>query len=171
MPERILSVCSVVDVGMSANHGKATKTSGTFRMACSISVTIRAAPGRVWALLTDAAGFERWNTTVTSIEGEIAEGQRLKLTVPSAPGRVFKPRVSELDPERSMTWSDGMAPMFKGVRTFTLTPGRDGATEFAMREELSGLMLPMIKGSLPDFAPVFEKYAEDLRLAAEGGVE
>ena len=36
-----------------------------------------------------------------------------------------------------------------------------------MREEFSGLMLPMIKGSLPDFAPVFETYAEDLRRAAE----
>jgi hypothetical protein len=29
-------------------------------------------------------------------------------------------------------------------------------------------MLPMIKGSLPDFAPVFEAYTEDLERAAEG---
>jgi hypothetical protein len=36
-----------------------------------------------------------------------------------------------------------------------------------MREEFSGLMLPMIKGSLPDFAPIFEAYAEDLRREAE----
>ena len=67
-----------------------------------------------------------------------------------------------------MTWSDGMAPMFKGVRTFTLVPAPDGCTEFRMKEEFSGLMLPMIKGSLPDFGPVFEAYAEDLRRAAEG---
>jgi hypothetical protein len=40
-----------------------------------------------------------------------------------------------------------------------------------MKEEFSGVMLPMIKGSLPDFAPVFEQYAEDLRRAAEAGVE
>jgi uncharacterized protein YndB with AHSA1/START domain len=153
---------------MSDHSGKASKTSSTFRMACSIGITIRAAPERVWALLTDAAGFPRWNSTVSSIEGEIAEGQRLKLKVPSAPGRVFKPKVSKLHPGRSMVWSDGMAPMFRGVRTFTLTPGRDKTTEFAMKEEFSGLMLPMIKGSLPDFAPVFETYAEDLRRAAEG---
>jgi hypothetical protein len=55
------------------------------------------------------------------------------------------------------------------VRTFTLTPKGDGSTEFAMKEEFSGLMLPMIKGSLPDFAPIFEAYAEDLKRAAEGG--
>ena len=54
-----------------------------------------------------------------------------------------------------------MAPMFKGVRTFTLTPGSDGSTEFAMKEEFSGLMLPMIKGSLPDFGPVFETWEAD----------
>ena len=55
----------------------------------------------------------------------------------------------------------------KGVRTFTLTPNADGSTVFSMKEEFSGLMLPMIKGSLPDFAPVFEAYAEDLKRAAE----
>lgn len=147
---------------------KATKTGSVFRMDCAISTTIQAKPEKIWALLTNAAAFPSWNSTVTSIEGEIALGMTLKLKVPSAPDRVFKPKVSGMQPSRSMTWSDGMAPMFKGVRTFTLTPNADGSTEFSMREEFWGLMLPMIKGSLPDFAPVFEAYAEDLKRAAEG---
>jgi hypothetical protein len=33
-----------------------------------------------------------------------------------------------------MIWSDGAVPMFKGVRTFTLTPNADGSTEFSMKE-------------------------------------
>lgn len=147
---------------------KATKTTGTFRMECAIDATIHASTDRVWALLTDAPNFPRWNSTVTSIEGEIAEGQTLKLKVPSAPDRVFKPKVSNVDAGRSMVWSDGMAPMFKGVRTFTLTPNADGSTRFGMKEVFSGWMLPMIKGSLPDFAPLFETYAENLKRAAEG---
>ena len=153
---------------MKTEKAKATKTGGAFRMDCAIRATIRASPEKIWALLTDAAAFPRWNSTVTSIEGEIAAGQTLKLKVHAAPERVFKPKVSHVEPGRSMVWSDGMAPMFKGVRTFTLTPNADGSTEFAMKEELAGLMLPMIKGSLPDFAPVFETYAEDLKRAAEG---
>ena len=153
---------------MTTNQAKATKTGSAFRMDCAVSTTIQASPEKIWALLTDAAGFPRWNSTVTSIEGEIAEGQILKLRVPTAQGRVFKPRVSRVERARSMIWSDGMAPMFKGVRTFALTPNGDGSTEFSMREEFSGLMLPMIKRSLPDFAPVFEAYAEDLKRAAEG---
>ena len=153
---------------MTTDKARATKTASTFRMDCAIQTTIHAPPDRIWALLTDAAGFPRWNSTVSSIEGEIAEGRTLKLKVPAAGERVFKPKVSRVESGRSMVWSDGMAPMFKGVRTFTLTPKGDGTTEFSMREEFSGLMLPMIKGSLPDFAPVFEAYAADLKRAAEG---
>jgi hypothetical protein len=146
---------------------KATKTGSAFRMECAIQTTINAGAAPIWALLTNAAGFPRWNSTVTSIEGQIAEGHTLKLKVPAAKDRVFKPKVSNVEPGRSMTWSDGMAPMFKGVRTFTLTPNGDGSTEFSMSEAFSGLMLPLIKGSLPDFGPVFEAYAEDLKRAAE----
>ena len=153
---------------MKTNRAKATTTSHTFRMACSISTTIHASPERVWAFLTDARGFPSWNSTVTSIEGEIAEGKTLKLKVLSAPERVFKPKVARVEVGRSMVWSDGFFPMFKGVRTFCITPKAGGSTEFSMKEEFLGLMLPLIRRSLPDFAPVFETYAEDLKRAAEG---
>lgn len=149
------------------NDIAATKTESTFRMSCAVRCTIQASPERIWSLLTDAKGFPRWNSTVTSIEGQIGEGQALKLKVPSAPERTFTPKVSKVEPARSMQWSDGMAPMFKGVRTFTLTPRGDGCTEFAMQEDFSGLMLPMIKSSLPEFGPVFETYAKDLKREAE----
>ena len=150
------------------NQAKATKTSSTFRMDCAVTITVRESPEKIWALLTDSAGFPRWNSTVTRIEGEIAEGQTLKVQVPTVQGRVFKLKVSQVERARRMTWSDGMAPLFRGVRTFALTPNPDGSTEFSMTEVFSGLMLPMIKGSLPDFVPVFEAYAEDLKRAAEG---
>jgi hypothetical protein len=147
--------------------GKARKTKTAFRMECAVGVNIRAKPGTLWALLTNAAEFPKWNSTVTAIEGDIALGQRLALRVPAAPGRVFKPKVTELDPEKRMVWSDGAAPMFKVVRTFTLTPRDDGTTDFAMVEVFTGVMLPMIKGSLPDFGPPFEQYAVDLKRESE----
>ena len=147
--------------------GQATKTTTAFRMECAVAIHIQAKPETVWALLTRAADFPRWNSTVKSIEGEIAQGQRLAIRVEVAPKRVFKPRVTEFVAPARMVWSDGAAPMFKGVRTFTLTPRSDGSTAFAMVEVLSGVMLPMIKGSLPDFGPPFERYAADLKLEAE----
>jgi hypothetical protein len=144
----------------------ATKKATTFRMECAVRCNIAASPARIWSLLTNAADFPRWNTTVTSITGDIAKGEKLALRVPVSE-RTFSPKVTELEPEARMVWSDGLAPMFKGERTFTLEPREDGTTDFAMVEVFAGVMLPMIKGSLPDFAPVFETYAADLKREAE----
>jgi hypothetical protein len=55
-----------------------------------------------------------------------------------------------------MTWTGGFAPVFKGMRTFVLKPRPDGSTEFAMAEDSSGLVLPLVRGSLPDFGRVLE---------------
>lgn len=148
--------------------GRAVKTRETFRMQCGVSINIEARPEKIWTLLTNAANFPSWNSTVQSIEGTIALGQKIILRVPIAPNRKFKLKVTELEPARRMVWSDGAAPMFKGVRTYTLSPRDNGSTDFSMVEVFSGLMLPMIAGSLPDFGPSFEQYAADLKRAAEG---
>jgi len=66
-----------------------------------------------------------------------------------------------------MTWTGGIAPLFKGVRTFELTPQSNGSTRFVMAERFSGLMLPIVGRSLPDFGPVFERFAGDLKHEAE----
>lgn len=137
-----------------------------FAKTYEVTTEIAAAPEKVWALLTDAAGFPRWNSTVDSIDGEIALGQRLAVKVPLAPGRTFKPKVVAFAPNEGMTWRDGFAPMFKGVRTFALRRV-NGKTEFTMRETLSGVMYPLIAKSLPDFGPAFAAYAADLKRAAE----
>lgn len=147
--------------------GRATKTRETFRMQCAVAINIAAKPEKIWSLLTNAADFPRWNSTVESIEGQIALGQKIKLRVPIAPKRVFKLKVSALEPNEKMVWEDGAPPMFKGVRTFTLSPRDNGSIDFSMVEVFSGLMLPMIAGSLPDFGPSFERYAADLKRAAE----
>lgn len=146
--------------------GRAVRTKSIFRMEYAINQNIRAPRDRVWSLLTDAAGFSRWNSTVQSIEGMIAQGQKINLRATVAPNRVFNLLISEFVPNERMVWRDGAAPMFSGVRTFTLTGDAD-TTRFTMAEVYSGLMLPFIAGSLPNFIPVFETYARDLKRAAE----
>jgi hypothetical protein len=58
--------------------------------------------------------------------------------------------------------------LFRGVRTFTLTPVPGGATAFAMREVFSGPLLGLIKRSMPDLQPSFDEFARSLKLRAEG---
>ena len=143
-----------------------TQAGGVFSMACAVEVNICAKPESVWRLLTDAQDFPRWNSTVSAVEGQIREGGQLRLRVPGT-DRTFTPRVSGVVACQRMTWTGGFAPLFKGVRKFELKPRLDGSTDFAMEERFSGLMLPLVKKSLPDFRPIFERYAGDLKREAE----
>ncbi len=147
----------------------AQKTQTTFRQDCSVRCDIHAPPDRIWSILTNGPAFPSWNSTVISLEGTVALGEKLALKAKVAPERTFNLKVTKLTPEQEMEWSDGFAPMFKGVRTYTLQPKPGGVTEFVMTEVFSGAMLPMIRGSLPDFGPPFEAFARDLKRAAEGG--
>ena len=137
-----------------------------FSLECHVDLNVRAPVQRLWALLTDSSGFPRWNSTVTAIDGEIREGGRLRVHVPGTT-RVFTPRVSGVVPNARMTWTGGFSPIFKGVRTFELRSKQDGTTDFSMSETFSGLMLPLVSRSMPDFRPIFARYADDLRREAE----
>jgi hypothetical protein len=145
---------------------KFTLTRGTFSMVCRVEINIRAIPENVWRLLTDGKDFPRWNSTIVAIEGQISEDEKLRVRVPGT-DRTFTPKVSGIVPCEHMTRTGGFAPLFKGVRTFELKPHGDGSTDFAMEECFSGLMLPLVKRSLPDFKPIFERYADDLKREAE----
>ena len=147
---------------------QARQSRTTFRRECSVAVDIRAPAENVWALLTNANDMTRWNSTLTSIEGPIEFGSIVKMRVPEAPERTFSPKVTRFEPIREMEWREGNSVMFLGVRTYSLVPSEDArTTAFRMTEVFSGLMLPMIGGRLPDFGPIFERYAADLKAEGE----
>ena len=148
--------------------GKATTTKDTFRMEVAVGITIQAPPAKIWALLTNADDFPRWNSTIESIQGKIAPGETIHLHAKIAPDRTFKLRVTTYQPDERMVWQDG-TPLFQGVRQYTLTSRSSGATEVAMAETFSGLMLPLIARSLPDQGPSFERFLADLKAEAERG--
>lgn len=134
----------------------------------SVKKTIAASADQVWALLTDAAGYQSWNPTVISLDGEIDIGKKIKLVSTVNPKRAFKLKVEEMRPPTRMVWADGMPfGLFKGVRTYTLRPMSDGQTEFEMVEVFSGLLEPMISKSIPDMTESFEEFAQSLKIAAE----
>jgi hypothetical protein len=143
-----------------------TESRGVFSMVCAVELNIHASPVTIWSLLTDAKDFPRWNSTVTGVDGEIREGEQLRLHVPGT-NRTFTPTVSGVVPHERMSWTGGVSLLFKGVRNFELRRCEDGTTDFAMEERFSGLILPLVRTSMPDFGPVFERYARDLKREAE----
>lgn len=136
--------------------------------AFSVTAPIRATPEVVWAILTDAPRWMEWNSTIAKIDGSIAPGGSVTIQVKANPGRAFPLSVSEFAPPRRLVFSGGMPlGLFKGVRTFTLTPKGNGVTEFAMREDYSGLLAGLITKSIPDLQPAFHEFAECLTRKAE----
>jgi hypothetical protein len=121
----------------------------------------------VWDVLVDAARWPTWDSGVNQVDGVIAPGARLKVTVAASPGRAFPVKVTDLQLGRSMTWSGGMPlGMFRGVRTYRLEPSGP-ATEFRVREEYTGVLLPLIWRSMPDLQPSFDQFARGLKHQAE----
>ena len=147
--------------------GQAQLLDGERYLEYRVGVNIGATPDEVWALLTDAPAYPEWNSTVISIDGTIAAGEEIALKAKIDPKRTFDLTVSTFEPGQRLVWEDG-GRAFKGVRTFTLTPREDGTTDVTMAEVLTGSMMGMIEGKLPDFRPSFNDFAADLKRAAEG---
>lgn len=130
-------------------------------------IHIAAPAERVFALLTDAPAYPSWNPTVDGVDGRIALGEKITVRAKINPGRAFPVKVTALEPNARMVWTGGMPlGLFKGERTFTLTP-RDGGVDFAMREVFSGLLSPLIERSIPDLQPAFDELAAALKRRAE----
>ena len=145
----------------------ATTSKSVFRRECAVTAEIVATPDRIWQLLTDADDMVRWNSTLKSMAGTIGPGGKVRMEVPEAPGTIFEIEVTTFTPPHEMIWTQGNPIMFRGVRTYRLTPLSAGTTKFEMIEVFSGLVVPMAAGRLPDFKPIFERYAADLKAEAE----
>lgn len=149
-----------------AQMGKATTIKKTFSRQTMVSIDINADASIIWTLLTNASDYTRWNSTVTSLEGDIRLGEQIRLKSYLDAKRTFKLKVKEFDPEKSMQWGDG-----KGNRIFTLMPNGTGGITFTMDEKMGGFMFPMYAKYIPPFDESFEKFAADLKKEAEAIAE
>lgn len=130
--------------------------------------TIDAPPERVWSLLTDAGSYADWNRSIVSLEGTIALGETIALVSVVDPKRTFTLKVAEFQPPSRMVWADGMPlGLFKGTRTYRLTPSGEAQTEFEMEEVFTGLLAPLITKAIPDMTDSFDQFADGLKRASE----
>jgi uncharacterized protein YndB with AHSA1/START domain len=140
---------------------------GVEMRAYEASSFIEATPDRVWSVLTDAAAWPTWDSGVTKVEGRLALGEKVTVSVEANPGRAFPVKVVALTAPETMIFLGGMpAGLFTGRRTYTLAREETG-TRFTMREEYTGLLAAMMFKSIPDLEPSFRKFAEGLKHRAE----
>ena len=144
-----------------ASNGKAVTSKSTFSRETSISVHIEADAAIIWALLTNAADFPRWNSTVISISGKIQNGETIELKSTLDEKRTFKLKIKEFVPNQRLVWGDPM-----GSRVYSLEKAGKG-TQFKMSEKIGGPLFPLFAGMIPSFDESFDKFAADLKKEAE----
>lgn len=142
-------------------NGKAVTVKKTFSRSTTISQKIDADASIIWALLTNASDYARWNSTIVSIDGKIQKGEKIKLKSTLDPSRTFKLKVKEMISDQKLVWGDAM-----GERTYTLEKSTDG-TLFTMTEKIGGLFFPLFANKIPSFDESFEQFAGDLKKESE----
>jgi hypothetical protein len=131
---------------------------------------IAASPEAVWSVLADGADWPKWDSGVDAVEGAIEMGETIKIRSQAAPGRAFPVKVTRFQPPAQLEFSGGMPlGLFRGVRTYQVSPGTDGQVTFHMREEYTGPLLPLIWRSMPDLGPSFKRFATGLKHRVESG--
>ena len=149
-------------MALTAQNGKATTVKTVFSRETSVSIVIKADAGIVWALLTNAPDYPRWNSTVIAIEGTIRQGENIKLKSTLDPKRTFNLVVKEYQPEKKLVWGDG-----QGMRVFTINNNENKTVTFTMTEKIGGLLFPLYAKMIPSFDQSFEQFASQLKKESE----
>ena len=132
---------------------------------------IDAPPDRVWAILTQAAEYGRWNPEIVAIDGQFALGSRITARVRLGSGamRAVPMRVTAFEPPKRMEWTGGIPlGLFVGRRTFTVTSTPRGV-EFRLHLRMSGPLSSLIIKSVGDRQPEVDSFAAALKARAENG--
>jgi uncharacterized protein YndB with AHSA1/START domain len=133
------------------------------------TTTIDAKPDAVWKVLVDGSAWPTWDSGVNSVVGVIALGNKITIKAAVGGDRAFPVKVVTFDAPNKLVFSGGMPfGLFRGVRTYTLTPQGAG-TLFHMREEYTGAMLGAIWKSIPDLGPSFTQFVNGLKKRVESG--
>lgn len=128
---------------------------------------IAASPDVVWSVLTDTVRLQSGGFGIVKIEGAMIPGGRIKVFSELDPKRAFPVTVAKMEAPGLMVWEGGMPfGLFRGVRTFKLTATVTG-TSFEMEEVFSGPLAGLMRKAMPDLQPIFDKFADGLKVASE----
>jgi hypothetical protein len=135
-------------------------------------VTDIAAPAQtVWAELASVAMYGDWNPFMTSVEGRLAVGGRLKIRLVPPGGRpmTFRPTVTKFDVGSQLEWIGRLVVrgVFDGRHSFVLEDVGGGVTRLTQAEEFTGLLVPLTGAMLKRTRAGFHAMNEALRLRAE----
>ncbi len=136
-------------------------------MKIETQVTIHATPEKVWGILTDFKRYPQWNPFIKSIEGNVAVGNTIKISLPDM---TFSPQVLVFEENQELKWLGKLflKGIFDGEHRFLLEKLPNGDTLFTHSEAFSGFLVPLLKNKLENNTRAgFEAMNQQLKIQAE----
>ena len=124
----------------------------------------------VWARVTDLAGYGAWHALLPYLGGELREGAVLETRVTGVE-RPLRGKVLRLEPGRELSllalWPLGL---LRPVHTQRVEALDDGRTRYVCSETFSGLLLPLLAGSIErNVGALYQTTCEALKARVEAG--
>lgn len=103
-------------------------------------IDIQATPEKIWEILTAFSEYKHWNPFITTIQGDIAVGNKIKII---AGGMNFTPRVLIFEKNKELRWMGtlGFRGLFDGEHRFAIKDNQNGTSAFIHEETFSGLLV------------------------------
>lgn len=134
-------------------------------------IIINASAERVWRLLTDFAKYPEWNPFVRSISGKPEPQTKLKIFVqpPGGRGMSFNPTVLRAEPNKELRWLGSLfiRGLFDGEHSFVIEQMAQDKVRFVHSEKFSGVLVPLLGGTLGSAQLGFEEMNKALKKEAE----
>jgi len=115
-------------------------------------IEIAAQPEQVWAVLTDFAGYPRWNPFIRYVHGVAEEGRSIEVFVRGrgSPRKTLRSRVLVADRPHELRWRGHLflPGAFVDEHRFLIDPLPDGGSRFEQTGRFSGLLTPMLHGTI-----------------------
>lgn len=122
-------------------------------------IGVRAPADRIWDLIADLPGWDRWNPVETSVEGVIAYGGSIVLSevIPGLGERRATVRVGEWQPLAQLVWAEKRGLWFNSLRYFEIEELEQGSCIVA-----NGFIFSGLRGEMH-----FDRHRKVLRTAVE----
>ncbi|MCW2765979.1 MAG: Polyketide cyclase/dehydrase [Nocardioides sp.] len=117
------------------------------------TIDIPAPTSEVWDVLAATDQYGVWNPFMPRLDGVLETGTRLAVTIrPGKRSMTFKPTVVALERGRLVRWQGRLIVrgIFDGEHELRLSPTPDGGTRFTQTEKFTGLLIPLMRGTLHD---------------------
>lgn len=126
-------------------------------------IGIRAPAERIWEVLADLPGWDRWNPVEKSVEGVIAFGGEIALTetLEAQAERRVVARVGDWQPYAQLVWSEKRGLWFQSMRYFEIEELEPGSCIAA-----NGFIFTGLRGEM-----FFDKQRKHLRHSVDAVAE